>query len=194
MKETVRHAAQTLFDQDHDAGLGRAREEVAIEAMRLRRRGHRLRSLLPRRRRCWWPTAPMSSTCGTASRSGASSRRSSPTSSCPRSRRSPPSTLVELEKEGWTVIPTACAAQLTMDRRGIRKLAAEKLKLRDLSLSLCRQPRRAEAPAPRQWASLLHQAHDVVVGPRPERGAQAFRHRQELEDTRWKARARPPVW
>ncbi|MBR2816487.1 MAG: formate-dependent phosphoribosylglycinamide formyltransferase [Reyranella sp.] len=38
-------------------------------------------------------------------------------------------TLVELEKEGWTVIPTARAAQLTMDRRGIRQLAAEKLKL-----------------------------------------------------------------
>ena len=38
-------------------------------------------------------------------------------------------TLVELEKEGWTVIPTARAARLTMDRRGIRKLAAEKLKL-----------------------------------------------------------------
>ncbi len=38
-------------------------------------------------------------------------------------------TLVELEKEGWTVIPTARAAQLTMDRRGIRKLAAEKLRL-----------------------------------------------------------------
>jgi phosphoribosylglycinamide formyltransferase 2 len=38
-------------------------------------------------------------------------------------------TLVELEKEGWTVIPTARATQLTMDRRGIRKLAAEKLKL-----------------------------------------------------------------
>jgi phosphoribosylglycinamide formyltransferase 2 len=38
-------------------------------------------------------------------------------------------TLVELEKEGWTVIPTARAARLTMDRRGIRRLAAEKLKL-----------------------------------------------------------------
>jgi phosphoribosylglycinamide formyltransferase 2 len=34
-----------------------------------------------------------------------------------------------LEKEGWTVIPTARAARLTMDRRGIRELAAEKLKL-----------------------------------------------------------------
>ena len=33
-------------------------------------------------------------------------------------------TLVELEKEGFTVIPTARAARLTMDREGIRRLAA----------------------------------------------------------------------
>ncbi len=38
-------------------------------------------------------------------------------------------TLIELEKEGWTVIPTARAARLTMDREGIRRLAAEELKL-----------------------------------------------------------------
>lgn len=38
-------------------------------------------------------------------------------------------TLVELEKEGWTVVPTARATRLTMDRRGIRKLAAERLGL-----------------------------------------------------------------
>lgn len=37
--------------------------------------------------------------------------------------------LVELEKEGFTVIPSAKAAQLTMNREGIRQLAAEKLKL-----------------------------------------------------------------
>jgi phosphoribosylglycinamide formyltransferase 2 len=37
--------------------------------------------------------------------------------------------LIELEKEGWTVIPTARAARLTMDREGIRRLAAEELKL-----------------------------------------------------------------
>lgn len=36
-------------------------------------------------------------------------------------------TLVELENEGFTVIPTARAAQLTMDREGIRRLAAEEL-------------------------------------------------------------------
>jgi phosphoribosylglycinamide formyltransferase 2 len=39
-------------------------------------------------------------------------------------------TLVELEKEGFTVIPTARAAQLTMNREGIRRLAAEELNLK----------------------------------------------------------------
>ena len=38
-------------------------------------------------------------------------------------------TLVELEKAGLKVIPTARAALLTMDREGIRRLAAEDLKL-----------------------------------------------------------------
>lgn len=38
-------------------------------------------------------------------------------------------TLIELEKEGLRVIPTARAAWLTMDREGIRRLAAEELKL-----------------------------------------------------------------
>lgn len=37
--------------------------------------------------------------------------------------------LVELEREGFTVIPSAKAAQLTMNREGIRRLAAEELKL-----------------------------------------------------------------
>ncbi|HUH02124.1 MAG TPA: formate-dependent phosphoribosylglycinamide formyltransferase [Kofleriaceae bacterium] len=37
--------------------------------------------------------------------------------------------LVALEAEGWTVIPTAEAARLTMDREGIRRLAAEELGL-----------------------------------------------------------------
>jgi phosphoribosylglycinamide formyltransferase 2 len=36
-------------------------------------------------------------------------------------------TLVELEREGFNVIPTARAAQLTMNREGIRRLAAEEL-------------------------------------------------------------------
>ena len=38
-------------------------------------------------------------------------------------------TLIELEKQGQRVIPTARAAWLTMDREGIRRLAAEELQL-----------------------------------------------------------------
>ncbi len=37
--------------------------------------------------------------------------------------------LVELEQEGFNVVPTATAAQLTMDREGIRRLAAEELEV-----------------------------------------------------------------
>lgn len=39
-------------------------------------------------------------------------------------------TLIELEDEGFTVIPTARAARLTMDREGIRRLAAEEIGLK----------------------------------------------------------------
>ncbi len=39
-------------------------------------------------------------------------------------------TLVELENEGFNVIPTANAAKLTMNREGIRRLAAEELGLK----------------------------------------------------------------
>lgn len=38
-------------------------------------------------------------------------------------------TLVQLENEGFNVVPTARAAQLTMNREGIRRLAAEELGL-----------------------------------------------------------------
>lgn len=38
-------------------------------------------------------------------------------------------TLVELEQEGFQVIPTAKATQLTMNREGIRRLAAEELSI-----------------------------------------------------------------
>ena len=39
-------------------------------------------------------------------------------------------TLIALEQEGWKVVPTARAARLTMDREGIRRLAAEELGLK----------------------------------------------------------------
>jgi len=38
-------------------------------------------------------------------------------------------TLLDLEAEGFTVIPTARATKLTMNREGIRRLAAEELGL-----------------------------------------------------------------
>ena len=38
-------------------------------------------------------------------------------------------TLVEMEQEGWQVIPTAKAAALTLSREGIRRLASEELGL-----------------------------------------------------------------
>ena len=53
--------------------------------------------------------------------------------------------LVELEKEGWTVIPTAQAARLTMDREAIRRVAAEELKLPTAR----RRPSPGAAPDPR---------------------------------------------
>jgi phosphoribosylglycinamide formyltransferase 2 len=46
-------------------------------------------------------------------------------------------TLVELEKEGLHVIPTARAAWLTMDREGIRRLAAEELGLPTSAYRFC---------------------------------------------------------
>ena len=46
-------------------------------------------------------------------------------------------TLVELEAEGVRVVPTARAAQLTMDREGIRRLAAETLGLPTSAYRFC---------------------------------------------------------
>ena len=46
-------------------------------------------------------------------------------------------TLVELEAEGVRVVPTARAAQLTMDREGIRRLAAETLGLPTSPYEFC---------------------------------------------------------
>lgn len=46
-------------------------------------------------------------------------------------------TLVELEEEGFTVVPTARATKLTMNREGIRRLAAEELKLPTSPYKFC---------------------------------------------------------
>lgn len=46
-------------------------------------------------------------------------------------------TLIELEKEGYTVVPSARAAKLTMNREGIRRLAAEDLGLKTSPYRFC---------------------------------------------------------
>lgn len=46
-------------------------------------------------------------------------------------------TLVALEKDGFNVVPTARAAKLTMNREGIRRLAAEELSLPTSSYVFC---------------------------------------------------------
>jgi len=56
-------------------------------------------------------------------------RRERPTYIVPEIEAISTVTLLELEKEGFTVIPTARATNLTMNREGIRKLAAEELGL-----------------------------------------------------------------
>jgi phosphoribosylglycinamide formyltransferase 2 len=56
--------------------------------------------------------------------------------------------LLELEAEGFRVIPTARAARLTMDREGIRRLAAEELGL---------------ATSPYRFADSLAQYRDAVA-------------------------------
>jgi len=56
-------------------------------------------------------------------------RREQPTYIVPEIEAINTVTLMELEKEGFTVIPTARATNLTMNREGIRRLAAEELGL-----------------------------------------------------------------
>jgi len=56
-------------------------------------------------------------------------RRERPTYIVPEIEAISTATLMELEKEGFTVIPTARATNLTMNREGIRRLAAEELGL-----------------------------------------------------------------
>ena len=76
--------------------------------------------------------------------------------------------LVEVEQAGLCeVIPTARAARLTMNREGIRRLAAEELGLADLGLCLRRRLRRAATPCRRHRLSLHRQAGDVLVRQGP---------------------------
>ncbi len=62
-------------------------------------------------------------------------------------------TLVELEQAGQKVVPTARAAKLTMNREGIRRLAAEELQLPTSAIVL---PTAKKASARRLPRSVCH--------------------------------------
>ncbi len=67
-------------------------------------------------------------------------------------------TLLELEAEGFRVIPTARAARLTMDGEGIRRLAAE-------TLGLATSPYRFATTLEEYWAAIEAIGYPCVVKP-----------------------------
>jgi phosphoribosylglycinamide formyltransferase 2 len=67
-------------------------------------------------------------------------------------------TLLELEQEGFRVIPTARAARLTMDREGIRRLAAE-------TLGLKTSPYRFATSLDEYWEAVEAIGYPCVVKP-----------------------------
>jgi len=67
-------------------------------------------------------------------------------------------TLLELEAEGFCVIPTARAARLTMDREGIRRLAAEELGLKT-------SPFRFAADLSEYWRAVEAVGYPCVIKP-----------------------------
>src|SRR4051812_14718576 len=67
-------------------------------------------------------------------------------------------TLVELESEGFRVIPTARAARLTMDREGIRRLASETLGLRT-------SPYRFADTLEEYWSAIAEVGYPCVIKP-----------------------------
>lgn len=90
-------------------------------------------------------------------------------------------TLVELEKEGFRVIPTALAAKLTMNREGIRSLAAEQLKLKT-------SPYRFAATADELRAAVSAIGMPCVVKPimsSSGKGQSVIRKTEDIE-TSWK--------
>ena len=89
-------------------------------------------------------------------------------------------TLLELESEGFTVIPTARAARLTMDREGIRRLAAEQLGLKTSPYRFAGSMARISRRRRRARHAVRREAGDELVGQGPERRAHAGRHRARV--------------
>ena len=79
--------------------------------------------------------------------------------------------LVEIERAGLArVVPTARAARLTMNREGIRRLAAETLGLPTSPYRFASSFERIRGRRSRRRFSVRRQAGDVVVGQGPEQG------------------------
>ncbi len=86
-------------------------------------------------------------------------------------------TLVQLEQEGYRVVPTAKATQLTMNREGIRRLAAEKLNLQT-------SPYRFAATLAEYRAAVTEIGLPCVVKPimsSSGKGQSIVRHADEIE-------------
>jgi len=117
------HATRVLL-----LGSGELGKEVVIELQAVRRRGDRLRSLRERPADAGRASQPRDR----HARSRGAARvveQEQPHLIVPEIEAIATAELLELEREGWTVIPTAQAARLTMDREAIRRVAAEELGL-----------------------------------------------------------------
>ena len=94
--------------------------------------------------------------------------------------------LARIEAEGLAVvIPTARAVQLTMNREGIRRLAAEELEPAHLALRLRLDRRRAGERGGAHRLSMLRQAGDVLVRQGPELRRDAGANRARPGPMRW---------
>ena len=80
-------------------------------------------------------------------------------------------TLVELESEGFTVIPTARAARLTMNREGIRRLVAEELGIPTSPYRFADTRGGLRGGRGRDRPALRRQAHHELLRQGPEPGA-----------------------
>ena len=89
-------------------------------------------------------------------------------------------TLVELETEGYTVIPTARAARLTMNREGIRRLAAEELGLQTSPYRFAATREEFDAALAGHRPALRGQTHHEFLRQGPEHGQTAGRYRRGL--------------
>ena len=81
------------------------------------------------RRQCSCATRARCSRCSTAAALRAAVEKHRPDYIVPEIEAIDTATLAELEREGWQVVPSAKAVQLTMNRDGIRDFAAKELGL-----------------------------------------------------------------